>query len=479
MDTTLTTYYARRTNVFVWLAVLCMLISAATRLVYAFGGGIGPMSTVIRILFPLAANFAMISRLLFKGEEQFYTTRGPVALFAINNIATIITFSAISTSRYSVVAGLLLCLLQAMLYWQTFGGKSATQIPVFFAYLLSISAYLTDRVFMGEPVAGWRDFHYYTFSDIAFFLGILCTILATRKMPEWQEGDPYRLRPGDRIDGRLIRSGDPINRISPYIMVHRNGASNCIKDRVEVGNTERYIREKRRQGLKNFGIMHVFVAAYVRCCSEMPGINRFLSGQKVFHRFGITVNMVVKKEMNKEASETVIKVNFEPGDNAETVYQKFNAAVQEAKANTDLNSEFDKLAKLLNYIPGLFLKFTVWMLKLADYFGKLPCVLLSLSPFHGSMFVTSMGSLGIPPVYHHLYDFGNISQFCALGHKYTETRYDKDGRVIKKKYIEFTSVSDERIVDGFYYAAALRRIKYLLSHPDKLDETIEPVCDID
>ena len=35
-----------------------------------------------------------------------------------------------------------------------------------------------------------------------------------------------------------------------------------------------------------------------------------------------------------------------------------------------------------------------------------PKFLLELSPFHGSIYFTSMGSLGIKPVYHHLYDFG-------------------------------------------------------------------------
>ena len=53
---------------------------------------------------------------------------------------------------------------------------------------------------------------------------------------------------------------------------------------------------------------------------------------------------------------------------------------------------------LLTLIPGVFLKFTVWLLKTLDYFGMLPKFLLEVSPFHGSLFFTSMGSLGIPPI---------------------------------------------------------------------------------
>ena len=50
-----------------------------------------------------------------------------------------------------------------------------------------------------------------------------------------------------------------------------------------------------------------------------------------------------------------------------------------------------------------------------DYFGWLPKWLTDLSPFHGSMIITSMGSLGIGPIYHHLYDFGNVPLFVAIG----------------------------------------------------------------
>ena len=50
-----------------------------------------------------------------------------------------------------------------------------------------------------------------------------------------------------------------------------------------------------------------------------------------------------------------------------------------------------------------------------DYHGWLPKALMKVSPFHGSMIVTSMGSLGIPAIYHHLYNFGTCSLFVAMG----------------------------------------------------------------
>ena len=106
--------------------------------------------------------------------------------------------------------------------------------------------------------------------------------------------------------------------------------------------------------------------------------------------------------------------------------------------------------------------------------------LLDVSPFHGSFFITSMGSLGIPPIFHHLYSFGNVPIFCAIGPKRTEYEIDRNGEVVRKKYLDYTISTDERIVDGYYYATAFRKMKLYFNDPYKLDVPPEKVVeDID
>jgi len=126
------------------------------------------------------------------------------------------------------------------------------------------------------------------------------------------------------------------------------------------------------------------------------------------------------------------------------------------------------------------LKFTVWLLRVLDYFGLLPKFLLELSPFHGSVFFTSMGSLGIPPIYHHLYDFGNLPLFGSFGCKRRALEVQEDGSVVQKKYLDFRFSMDERIVDGFYYAAFFKCFRRIIQRPDQLDLPPEEVLkDID
>ena len=290
-------------------------------------------------------------------------------------------------------------------------------------------------------------------------------------------GNPKR-RFGDRKDGRKLRSLHSIEALSPYIMITRNDAVTYISDKIDTAEVDRYVRAKRSSGLTHFGILHVFLAGYVRVVSQKPRVNRFISGQKIYARNKIEINMVVRKTLTEEEPETVIKVFFEPTDTAEDVYNRFEEAF--ARAFEGSENDIDSAARILNYIPGLVKKFAVWFLKILDYFGLLPASILRVSPFHGSMFITSLGSLGIPPVFHHLYNIGNVPMFVAFGAKRYENLIDDQGKVIRKKYVDYTVVTDERICDGLYYAGVLKLFRAYLHRPTVLDTPpVEIVRDIE
>lgn len=281
-------------------------------------------------------------------------------------------------------------------------------------------------------------------------------------------------RLGDRYDGRKLRSLDPMSKVSPYIMVTRNTSSNNFTDTVDIDEIERYIRHKRNDdGLVGFGIMHVLIAAYVRCISQRPAINRFIGGQKIFARNSVQINLTVKREMKSDGLETVIKISPERDATADEIYELIKKEVDLSKGDSE--SDFDGAAKALNYIPGLILKFAVWALKTMDYFGILPKFLEKLSPFHGSMFITSMGSLGIPPIYHHLYDFGTVPVFCSFGAKQKAYELQPDGTVKERRFITLMWTLDERICDGFYYATAMKTLRNIFRNPYVLDERPEQV----
>ena len=284
----------------------------------------------------------------------------------------------------------------------------------------------------------------------------------------------YKRRLGDRKDGRLLRSLNPFCRFIPYIMVKKNDACNQFEDSVEISEVENWIREQRQAGYKGMGMLHLFIASYVRAVSQCPGLNRFVGGQKIYARNNIEVVMAVKKTLTADGDETTIKIIFEPTDTVFDVYRKLNEKVDEIKAS-DGDNNTEQVAGALIKTPGLILKFAIWFLNLLDYFGLLPQVLLDASPFHGSMIITDLGSLGIPAIYHHLYNFGNLPIFLSFGAKRRAFELDKSGVPVERKYVDYKVVVDERTVDGFYYAAALKHLKYYLKNPAALEAAPESV----
>lgn len=294
-----------------------------------------------------------------------------------------------------------------------------------------------------------------------------------------QQPKKRKRRWGDRCDGRRLRTNSPMARVSPFIMKTRNTSVNYFEDKIDMEPIDRYLREKKAQGVRNLTLMHVIIAAYIRAVSQMPAINRFIAGQEVFTRDGdIIVNLTIKKEMTLESPDTVIKAHFTPDATTQDVVAIMNRIIDEYRAAP--GGDFDETAAILNKLPGLLMRFAIDTLRFLDYFGLMPKKLVNLSPFHGSMFITSMGSLGIPPVYHHLYDFGNIPIFIAFGSKEHAYELTPEGNVARRSFVKFTVVMDERICDGFYYAAALKYMRKLFKNPWLLDVPPEIiVSDID
>ncbi len=279
---------------------------------------------------------------------------------------------------------------------------------------------------------------------------------------------PRKKRLGDRKEGRRIRSLPAFTQMTPFIMKERSDALVYFAETLDITATDEMLREMRKKGYSNIGMLHVFLASYVRTVSQRPGINRFISGQRIFSRNDIEIVMTIKKEMSTTAPDTVIKCKFEPTDTLLDVYDKFNKIVQENN-NLESDSSFDKTANALINLPRPILRGAIRFLNWLDYHGWLPQSLLDISPFHGSFIVTSMGSLGIKPVFHHIYNFGNLPIFLSYGTKRKEKYTDPDdGSEKTKSVIDIKIVADERICDGFYYATAFKTLMRYCKNPEVL-----------
>ena len=470
-------YYVSRKNAMTWIAALMSVAAVALQILALCFGEAAQIRTVniwFQKVLPIAALLLFVIQILIWGDKSLYRTTTPVFWVCVyfGQIALDLHlhggYALFGYMRYVVVCWILY-LGYYLIYRFIMTGRITRPWVFSLITLLPLTALTYDCLLVWNSIELW-----YLMDKLSNICMVSALFLMTLAMRRFMDGKYHRTW-GDRSDGRRVRTINGMSVVANYIMPNRNGASNSIQDTVEITNIERYIHKKRKEGFENFGITHVFLAAYVRCIAKYPGCNRFLSGQRVYQRDDdIQFTMAIKKDMSTEASDTMIKLHLTQTDTSKEVYEKFNKVYEEVK-NTPLDSSFDHVASLLASLPGLLLKFVVWFLKVMDYFGKIPKFLLEVSPFHASVIFTSMGSLGIPPIVHHLYDFGNLPVFVAFGRKYRKVELDLTGKPVSHRYVDFVLNCDERTVDGFYYATVLKYFQKLLRNPEVLDEQPEEI----
>ena len=470
-------YYVSRKNAMTWIAALMSVAAVALQILALCFGEAAQIRTVniwFQKVLPIAALLLFVIQILIWGDKSLYRTTTPVFWVCVyfGQIALDLHlhggYALFGYMRYVVVCWILY-LGYYLIYRFIMTGRITRPWVFSLITLLPLTALTYDCLLVWNSIELW-----YLMDKLSNICMVSALFLMTLAMRRFMDGKYHRTW-GDRSDGRRVRTINGMSVVANYIMPNRNGASNSIQDTVEITNIERYIHKKRKEGFENFGITHVFLAAYVRCIAKYPGCNRFLSGQRVYQRDDdIQFTMAIKKDMSTEASDTMIKLHLTQTDTSKEVYEKFNKVYEEVK-NTPLDSSFDHVASLLTSLPGLLLKFVVWFLKVMDYFGKIPKFLLEVSPFHASVIFTSMGSLGIPPIVHHLYDFGNLPVFVAFGRKYRKVELDLTGKPVTHRYVDFVLNCDERTVDGFYYATVLKYFQKLLRNPEVLDEQPEEI----
>lgn len=275
-------------------------------------------------------------------------------------------------------------------------------------------------------------------------------------------------RMGDRREGRRLRTLDGIHVAMPFIMPTRNDACNSFAEELNITTADEFVSQQLISGKEGFSMLHVILAAYIRTIAQYPYLNRFISGQRIYHRHDIEVIMMVKRSMSLDAPETAVKVKFDPSDTIYDVYEKFNAAVSFVNNGDGSATGTDKVSGFFRKFPRLLFRWTIKIIGYLDYWGLCPKALMDALPFWGSMIITSMGSLGIKPIYHHLYNFGNLPIFVSYGTKRKVNELDRKGNMVTKKVIDMKVVTDERICDGFEYATAFKYWRKHIENPQLL-----------
>lgn len=222
--------------------------------------------------------------------------------------------------------------------------------------------------------------------------------------------------------------------------------------------------------------MNIIYAALIRILAERPQLNRFAMNGTLYARNQILVSLAIKKNLSDDGTETTIKLPFTGTENIFEIKEILDKVIESNK-NTSTANSTDRLAKALSLVSNGSLRRAVKFLSFLDKHGIMPKAVINASPFHTSVFLTNVGSLGIDSVYHHLYNFGTTSLFFAMGKKKKSFIYDDD-EIHEEKCITLAFVGDERICDGYYFANSFKLLSKYLRKPELLEEHAQVKEDI-
>lgn len=284
---------------------------------------------------------------------------------------------------------------------------------------------------------------------------------------------------GFRADGRRIAGIDPIVMLTPYIMPSRVDAQVHIKVNFDFDHMSKYIRAQQELG-HHITHMGMLIAAYVRTLCQFPDLNRFIVNKQLYARNHVCVSFVtLKKNGNDEVEESLVKVEFDLNDTIYQVMEKLEAVIEKSRQPKDVNKT-DRVARTLLAIPFLP-NIVVGIVRLLDRYGFMPPLFHKASPFHTSLFISNMASIGMNYIYHHIYNFGTTSVFVAMGKTEMEVRVNSEGRWRSRRIMPAGVVVDERICSGGVYARAFAYLRGVLVRPELLEvppETIKTEIDM-
>ena len=275
-----------------------------------------------------------------------------------------------------------------------------------------------------------------------------------------------------RPDGRRIKNLEPMQMVMPYVMPMRCDAMNMYEDTFECEALDKYIKKKEAEGIK-MGYMHILIAAMVRIIALRPQLNRFVMNGRIYARPKIWVSFVVHPTLKDGSVGTSIKLCFEGTESILEVADMVNKAIEKETTKRVEENGIDKLLRtLMHKIPGPFIKFTIDTLMWMDKHNIMPKKVIELSPFHTTLFITNLKSLGINHIFHHTYNFGTTGLFLAMG-KEKKVPAIKGKEIVHEKHMGVGLVSDERFCDGLYFAMSLREMRKIMKNPACLETPLE------
>ncbi len=283
---------------------------------------------------------------------------------------------------------------------------------------------------------------------------------------------------GDRRDGRRIRDLDGMHAIMPHLMPKRADAEVYLSAKMDVTDALAYI-QKKNEGEEEYlaTLFHCFVMAVAKTVWMRPLLNRFVSGRRLYQRHEITLGFVVKRRFEDHSEESLMVTAAQEDWTLSQVTRIVVGKVHKVREQASFG--VDGALNCVGRLPRWLIMFIVWGYRTLDFFGRVPRFLTAEDPNYATVFLSNLGSIQSPAVYHHLNNHGTNSIMVTIGTIRKEETILKDGSRAVRDVVDVGITLDERIADGFYFGRSWKIVQHLLANPELLDRPLKEEIDFE
>ena len=292
--------------------------------------------------------------------------------------------------------------------------------------------------------------------------------------------DKAKRRFGDRRDGKLV-SAPGLQTVMTALMPKRTEAEVYLSDKLDATELVKWLDEQNKDRPKEerITIFHCAITGLVRMVRERPLMNRFIQGYRIYERNEISVAFVAKRRFADGTEESLMFMVPEETDTVFDISRKIIGDVSEMRKSEHATGGIDELLDKFAALPRVALAGSVRLIRYLDFWGINPKFLTDGDPNYSSIFVSNLGSIKCPSVYHHLNNYGTNSMMITIGTLHKEEILMDDGHKEIRDVIDIGATLDERIADGFYFARSLKLIKHIFENPKLLEQPLNHPSEFD
>ena len=272
----------------------------------------------------------------------------------------------------------------------------------------------------------------------------------------------------DRFDATYLKDVDSMHFIMPFMYPDRCDNQAFFTFKIDLTNLNAYLAKKNADNPEyKYNMFQCVVAAALKTIFLRSKLSIFIHNRKMYRRNEVSAAFTVKQEFADNGGEVLAFLHAKPEWTIDDVHNEIHRQLLKLKTK-GYADESTSIIDKLNAAPKWITRPLIGGICRLEKIGLIPPAMVETDPYHSSIVLANLGSIGLPNGYHHLTNWGTTSMFLLIGTIGRLPFYEND-TVTFRDGVEIGFTVDERIADGFYFARSIKMLQLFLDQPELLE----------